>query len=384
MIVKQNNRAILKLGFGPFILLLMALFIISPGDAMAQKKSKKKKKAPEFNINFKLGVTYDNNILKYSDQYLDRFMNGEDKGRFHIETYDDAIFYTAIQMSSAVRIFGKRKTVFNADFSRRTYAVNSIKNWQFFTVGIRQYTQGRISFKFLYSFIPDFYVRHFRDEMWVEVFGYNTVSFQPYSFSKDNYGFWIQKYFFKSTRIKLSLFYSDYFHNKHYTEYDSKNWVYGLDLYQPIGKKLRLAFGYNYVTSDALGYDAANETPETTNGPDATYVEDQINVALRWKLPKLNKFSHTLTGNVAFLNRYYSSKHPWQIDRLHAGRVDKNLRFYVNYVFVVSRPVQFRAYYNWLGRNSDTTAEPNKEYVSNEKDYRQDIIGLEFTYKIGF
>ena len=375
----------LKYIFFPYklcVFLLIFIFSHSTANVFSQEKSKKKR--PEFEVQLKLATIYDDNILKYSEKYLERFMNGEDEGRFHIETYDDLIFYTSIQLTGTFRIFGDLKSKINGEYSRRTYTVNGIKDWNYFTVGFRQYLPGRTSFKLLYSFIPDFYVRHFRDELWIEYFGYNPLSFQPYAFSKDNFGFYIQKYFFKSTRIKLSLYYSKYFHNEYFTEYDSKNMSYGIQLYQPLHKKIRLELGYQYVTSDAKGYDEAIETPETTNGPDATYEEDRFTLGIVWRLPRIKKLKHELNVKCLFYKRYYLSEHPWQIDRLHAGRVDDILRVYMNYKIRFNKSWQLTAYYNWLGRNSGTTAELNNTYVSNEKDYRQNIFGLEINYTLKF
>jgi len=364
----------------PGLLLLFIIFFLSNGAVHAQEK--KKKKRPDLEVRFKFATIYDDNILKYSKKYLERFMNGEDEGRFHIDTYDDLILLTSLQLTSTFRIFGKLKSKINGEVSRRTYAVNDIKSWNYISFGFRQYLPKRISFKLLYSYIPNFYVRHFRDEQWIDVYGYDPITFTPYAFSKDNYGFYIQNYLFKNTRIKLSLYYSLYYHNEHYTEYDSKNMSYGIQLYQPIHKKIKLEAGYQFITSDAKGYDAAVETPETTDGPDATYEEERFTFGFAWRLPRVLKLNHTFDAKCAFLNRYYSSKHPWQIDRLHAGRVDKNIRLYFNYRIKLNKSMQLTAYYNWYGRDTDTTAEPNKEYVSNEKDYRQNIIGLEFIYNL--
>jgi len=363
-----------------FLLLLVIAFLLPAVNAFSQKKKKKKK--PSFELRFKLATIYDDNILKYSDQYLQRFMNGEDEGRFHIETYDDVIFYTALRFSSNFYVFGKQKSRIEAEYSRRTYAINHIKDWDYFYVGFQQYLPGRISFKISYSYIPDFYVRHFRDEQWIAIFGYNPIVFQPYAFSKDNYGFWIQKTFFKNTRLKLNFYYALYYHNEHYTEYDSKNLYFGFTLYQPVHKKVRLEIGYQYVNSDAKGYDAAYETPETTLGPDATYAEDRFTLGVLWDLPRIDKIRHSISAKGGFQARYYSSKHPLEIDRLHAGRVDKNLRLFFNYNIRLNSAMRLRAYYYWLGRNSDTSAEINKTFISNEKDYRQNIVGLEFTYRL--
>jgi hypothetical protein len=351
---------------------------------MGQEEEKKKKKKPkELLINARVATIYDNNILKNSDQYLERFMNGEDEGRFHIKTYDDLIIYSSLRMTGTFRLFGKQRSQISGEYSRRDYIVNPIKNWSYFGIGFRQYVPKRISFKFFYTYIPHFYVRHFRDELWVEYLGFeNPLAFQPFEFEKDNFGFWIQKYFFKTTRIRLSINYARYFHNQYYTEHDSKNMLYGAQFFQPLTKKLRLEVGYQYITSDAKGYDAAVETPETSNGPDPTYVEDRFTLALLWKLPRIKKFYHQLDGRALFFRRYYTTDLPWQIDRLHAGRVDNNLRLYFNYRFSLNKYWQFKLHYNWLGRYSTTTAELNQEFVSNEKDYRQDIFGFEVSYAI--
>jgi hypothetical protein len=365
--------------------LLLAFLILSTGNVLAgEKKKKKKKKSPVYSINFKLGAAYDDNILKYSDKYLDRFMNGEDEGRFHIDTYDDVIILTTLQLSSSFYIFKKRKTVLNAEVSRRTYAINKVKNWNYMAFGVRQYITKRLSFKLSYSYIPSFYVRHFRDDQWIAVYGYDPIVFQPYAFSKDNFGFWVQNTFFKNSRVKLSLYYAPYYHNEHYTEYDSKNWTYGAQLYQPLHKKVRIELGYQFITSDAKGYDASYETPETTHGPDATYVEDRISAGFVWQLPKLKKMRNSFDAKIAFMNRYYSSTHLPLIDPLHAGRVDKNIRMYFNYKIKLNKSMQLKAFYNWYMRDTDTGAEINKVYISNEKDYRQNIIGLEFIYNLKF
>jgi hypothetical protein len=160
--------------------------------------------------------------------------------------------------------------------------------------------------------------------------------------------------------------------------------MYGMQFYQRITRDLRFDIGYYYITSDAKGYDEAVETPENTNGPDATYLEERFTGGFQYTLPRINKIRHGMDFHASLFNRYYSSEHPWQVDRLHSGRFDKNLRFLVGYDLRVSRSVNIKAYYNWLARNSSSTAEGNEEFVSNEKDYRQNIFGLDFIYTIGF
>lgn len=363
------------------MLLLILLFSFSIGDTFAQDKKKKSKKRTtplEFTVG--LATTYDNNILKYSDKYLDRFMNGQDPGRFHIETYDDLIVNPSLAAGYSFNVFKKVKSKVSASISPRIYVVNSIKNWYYWGIGFQQYLTKKASFKISYSYIPEFYVRHFRDDQWIDVYGYTPIAFTPYAFSKDNYGFYIQNTFFKYTRVKLTLNHALYYHNEHYTEYDSKDWLYGISIYQRIVRKFRVEAGYQFVTSDAKGYDASYQTPETTMGPDATFEEDRFNFGFIWYLPKIKKRSNNLDVNFLMMYRYYSSPYPALVDPLHAGRVDHNYRVFTTYNITLNKSLRLSVFYNWLMRDSDTKAKINSIYVSNEKDYRQDQIGIKLVY----
>jgi hypothetical protein len=180
------------------------------------------------------------------------------------------------------------------------------------------------------------------------------------------------------------LSHAKYYHNEWYTEYDSKDWLYGINLYQRLHKNFRLDAAYTYVTSDAKGYDEAYETPETTTGPDATFAEDRFKIGFYWKLPKLAKRRNDLTVSFNYLMRYYSSAYTAIEDPLHAGRVDANYRLFFTYHISVLKNFDLTVYYNWLMRDSRTESPINSVYVSNEKDYRDDVIGLKLRYKIKF
>jgi len=366
-----------------FLLALTFMFLLNGTTVNAENHKKSRKKSPVFDFRIRLGAIYDDNILKYSKQYLERFMNREDEGRFHIKTYDDLIVLTGLQFTTSFYIFGKQKSQISLETSRRNYVVNHIKNWNYFMAGIRQYLPGRFSFKIYYSYIPDFYVRHFRDDQWVDVYGYDDpIVFQPFSFAKNMYGIWLQKYLFKKTRIRLSFGYAQYYHNKHYTEYDSKNLYYGFQFWQPLHKNVALEVGYQYITSDAKGYDASYQSPGAIDAPDATYAEDRYTGAILWRLPQIRKIRHSLEGRINVMNRYYSSSRPLEFDRLHAGRVDHNLRLYFNYRITVMKNMNIKVFYNWYGRNSGTSAVANDQFISNEKSYRQNIVGMEFSYNL--
>lgn len=363
-------------------MLLPAIFLVSGPDGYSQ--SQKDKKEEHFEAEVSFSTIYDNNILKYSDKYLDRFMNRQDLGRFHIETYDDIILNQTAEIAATYRIIKKLKSKFNINFSASEYMVNDIKNWYYVSLGYQQYLTKRASFKFFYTYIPHFYVRHFRDEDWVEVYGYTPETFVQFAFAKDSYGFWIQNTFLKNTRVKLSLDYLKYYHNKHYTEYDCKNYVIGISLYQPVHEKLRLELGYEYEHSDAKGYDETGETKEMADDADGTYSEDGFVFGVNWQLPKIKKKKNEAVFRLSYQKRYYLSEHYLEEDREHTGRVDDNFQLALNYSINLNKSLALGAFYKYYMRDSQSESEINTIYLSGEKDYRQSQFGLQLTYDFKF
>ena len=366
------------------LILTTIIFFLSSGTILGQEKSKKKDK--HFDVKIGLATFYDDNILKYSEKYLDRFMNGEDEGRFHIETYDDVILKPSLQIGTTFQIFKKQKSRINFSYNYSAYIVNDIKNWQFISLGFQQNFLKKASFRIAYSYVPEFYVRHFRDEDMVnyykEVYGFGYVpeTFVPFSFSKDDYGFWIQNTFFKNTRVRISFNYSQYFHNEHYTEYDCDNFTYGFQIFQGIGKKVDMEFGYEFGTSDATATDGPQEpNPDA----DADNEGDAFMLGVAWQMPKIFKRNHSLGAGFEYLKRYYTTNNYVEEDPEHAGRVDDVINLDFNYQLKLSKAFEVALFYKWFGRNSGSPSF-NDQYLSNEKDYKQGQVGLEVIYSLKF
>ncbi len=215
-----------------------------------------KKEVDNWTLSLSINPYYDSNILKYSDKYIQRFKNGEDAGRFHIDRIDDLTIGYAAGLTFSDAFFGKMNTTLGAGYNTDAYTYNSVKSWATFNLYFRQQITESTSAQFSYSYIPEFYVRHFRDDDWVYYYGYTEVTFQPYTFSKDNFSFWVHQVFpWKTTRARLYFTYSRYFLNEAYTEYDSNDYMYGIRIYQSLLKNLQVSLGYLYTTSDAKGYD---------------------------------------------------------------------------------------------------------------------------------
>jgi hypothetical protein len=379
----MHNRVSLNIKFfRPSAILWIILMLVSFQGIFAQYANSKK--YPELDIRFGLATYYDDNILRYSDKYLDRFMNNEDPGRFHIDTYDDIVLNPSIELTGTYRLFGKMKSELSLEYSPRFYCVNGIKNWNYLAIGYRQYFTRKASFRLIYAYIPDYYIRHFQDDDWYAIYGDVPEQYQPMGFAKNNYGIWVQNTFFRNTTIRASFYYAQYYYNKHFTEYDCKDLSVGGRIFQPIGEDLKLELAYEFTTSDAKGYDEPGETKENSDESDASYYENGFEGKIIWDMPHFFDLHHNLSLQGGFQKRIYTSEHYLELDPLHVGREDNISQFSVQYDVRLVKSLNLKVYYNWFMRNTDTRAEQNKEYVSAEKDYRQDQFGFELIYNLNF
>ena len=81
------------------------------------------------NIFTELSFTYDDNVFRYADADIDRFVNNIEPYRYPIETYDDLI--TTLQMHAKIRskLIMNSSTTFNLRIRGNLYYQNSIKDY---------------------------------------------------------------------------------------------------------------------------------------------------------------------------------------------------------------------------------------------------------------
>lgn len=333
-------------------------------------------------LNVSVKSMYDDNILKNSEKYTDRFLANEDEGRFEIETYDDVFIQSKLAASYYFKFYKKKKTKISTTISNYSYLKNDIKSWNYYGFGIQQSFLKKASIKFAYSYIPSFYVRNFRQPDLVAIYGYVPSTFKPYIFSKNNYGLALQNTFSTKTKVKLTYDKAIYHHNSHYTEYDSKNNVFGLFVEHPLSKKIKVGVGYMYTNSDAKGYDEVGETKETSDESDATFVDNMFELKIKAKLPRLLKRKNGVDLKVKYAVRDFSSTQLISIDPLHTNRRDNNLRLYLSYNIRLSKKTKFSLYYNYLNRDSENNTGIYEEILSEEKDYIQNQVGFQVSYAI--
>ena len=368
------------------ILFCCFIFLTIPLDELyGQKKKKTEKKVDNWTLSLSIKPYYDSNILKYSDKYIERFKNGEDPGRFHINRIDDLTVGYSAGLTFSDNFFGNMKTILGAGYDTDAYTYNSIKTWGAFNVFYRQQIAASTSAQFSYSYIPEFYVRHFRDDDWVEYYGYTEITYQPYNFSKDDFSLWVQQIMpWKTTRARVYFTYSKYYLNSAYIEYDSDDYLAGFRIYHTLMNNLDVNFGYLYAYSDAKGFDEITETKENSDDSDATNYEHSYFAGFDLTLPKIFSKENDLSVDFQYQRAFFTTEEFVELDPLHVGRYDYNYRLYVNYNFSLMNNLSATAFYHWFGREASSPSDYNKEYISDEKDYTQYRLGARFNYLINF
>jgi hypothetical protein len=367
--------------FRLLMMLILILSISTVGFGQKDSKEKKKKKnLPKVSVRVELKNFYDNNVLKYSDKYLQRFENLEDEGRFHINTADDFIVSPALSLSVSHDFIKKKTTQFNFFIRHNEYLSNSIKNWDYMFFQIKQdyHKYGEVGIK--YEYIPDFYIRHFRDDDYVAFMGYVPGAFTPMAFTKENYSLFAE-HRYKNSRLKLSLNYTRYFYNVHYIEYDAIEPFFELTFTQDLlDKDLRLSGAFGYKISNAKGYDQEGETLENSDDGDASFNDYTYELSARYKLPKLFNHSNNITIDAMAGRKNFTTENFVEIDELHAGRQDFNYKLEFTYRYYISRTMYTQLFYNFYGRQTTSASDVNSELVSNEKNYTQYQVGLSLSY----
>ena len=317
---------------------------------------------------------YDDNILRYSDKYLGRFDNREDPGRFHINSADDLILVSSIRASATMNLIGALNTTGSIDYRRRTYTHNAIKDWSYLSMSLRQDLSKKFAAQVGYNYIPEFYVRHYRDDNWVQVYGYTPITFQPFGFKKDEINGWVQYNVFSSTRVRAVAGYMWYYHNEHFDEYNCRNRAFGFEVYHTIVKNIRLNGSFEVMYSRADG-DFDTDPSNDQN----TFI-----LGVDFRLPKVFGRANSIGVEGEHSRTFYTTHNFVEVDPEHAGRKDYEYRVSLSYEFELFSDLALAVNYAWRERMSRSPSDLNVLYLAEEKDYRQHQIGFDVKYSLSF
>lgn len=326
------------------------------------------------NIYATLGFAYDDNIFRYADTDIDKFVNNIEPYRYPIETYDDLI--TTVEMHAKVRsklIMG-RSTTFNLKIRGNLYYQNSIKDYASFSTSMwhRVGKEGHLLAKYL--FLPKYFIRYYPD---LDVSTpYPYPYFTDCFFAKHLFALSGGYRFFDKVDIGLSYGRELYDYNDAFNEYDTGLNEFAVSVGFTYRDLLYPALKYSYLIADAKATDEPGETKQMSDDGDISHDEDAFGLSLDLDLTQTKPFR--FETDLTYTRRFYTTEKPVLVDPTHAGREDIKLLLGLTVLFIPTERITFSAGYQFEKRNVHTPYDISQ--IEDIKDYTRNI----FSTSIGF
>jgi hypothetical protein len=318
----------------------------------------------DYSYNLDIDFNYDDNVYAYSQQYIDDFLNQIRPYRFPFETYDDLVTSVDFRLLIRNKFFSKRTTTFSFDLNTDNFLVNSQKNYQKYTLGLRQ-SFGRYAFKILYQTIPSYLIRYYRNPQGTstEYIGcqatYHTVS-AKFSFATIE-------------NIMLSAGYGHKWDNyvEEFNRYDASSHLLSFGIAKELRKYLNFEFGYAYRSSENDSANVSTSGMELT--PDGSFYQHSLTGDL--SLQTMIVVPTTLELSYIYAFRNYTATYPQ--DSLHFARQDHrhSITFNSHSRILTGMQIKLFAMRQWRNATSEILAR-----IDEIKDYTKYKFGagLEF------
>jgi hypothetical protein len=155
-----GQRYLKNVGSVVVLALFLTLLVWSPVNAQKKKKSSKSRRQQILFFDVRLELTYDDNIINYSDADLDLYGDNARPDKFAIDSKDDWIITSRLESRLKGRFISGRTAWFDLNFNNYFYIRNEIRRYQKYGLCGRHYFMRGGYIEVEYSYIPDYYYRN--------------------------------------------------------------------------------------------------------------------------------------------------------------------------------------------------------------------------------
>jgi hypothetical protein len=346
-------------------------------EAARPSRKRSRKSRLRFKGSFYLEVVYDDNIIHYSDDYLDDFRHGRYPYKFRIETYDDLILAPRLTLEAQTRGLWRRKLTVRLRYTLWRYYRNTFKTNEAYSVRLRQYVGKRDYLEVSAYHAPMAYIRELPDR---PPFTPRSVpiEWKPFKYAYNSLSLLYYHRFSAAMSATVRLGRVMRFYNRPFLENDNWEWNGEVGINRRISRRLRVAFKYRYSHADARGYDTVGETKATSDDSDPSYERDSYELTF-YVYPRGSLWkTRLLTLRFQYQPYFFISKKPLHEDPFHTGRKDEIYRITLE---ADSRPLwgpaSFSLGYRFTKR---VTHSPWKGDIAEDKDYEENRLWLGIDY----
>ncbi len=149
-----------KIDYASILTVILALLVWSPAGAQKKEKAPEPRKLQMLFLDARMELTYDDNIINYSDADLDLYGDDARPDKFAIESEDDWIMTSRFESQLKGRFISGRTAWLALKFTNYFYLRNEVRRYQKYGLSARQYFMRGGYAEVEYSFIPDYYYRN--------------------------------------------------------------------------------------------------------------------------------------------------------------------------------------------------------------------------------
>ena len=347
-----------------FAVILSLIFILAfPVSSFAAKKKKRKAK-PWFSemVSFdaRLDITYDDNIINYSDDDLDLYTGGTKDSKFAIESKDDWIITPRLSARIKGKLIKDHTAWLEPSFNYYYYARNEVRRYSRLGLVGRHYIMRSAYAEIEYAYIPDYYYRneYFRDPA-------DSNRYLEASFSKHYLKFEVGKDLTPDLKGDVSYRYQHKTFNKEFSERDLSVNGLRLDGIWKATDWIKLWTYYGFERAKAKGAD----NPDL-DVIDVSYDAWDITFGARYYASFMTKIKPEFVSTFKYRQiRYQTIKYG---DIYRFGREDSNYYFRLGAACRLPAKVRFEIDYNLVSKRASVD-DPD---IQNLLDYNSNSIGI--------
>ena len=345
----------------------------------ADETAKPRKTSPwKTSTTIGLETIYDDNFLRYSDDYLDQFYSGAYPYKFKIDRKDSHILAPSISVYAQRRFWDAGNTRFSFKIKTWQYIQGNIKSNSSFDYSVRQFFSGGRSLELGYSYAPEQYIRELSDRSPL-VPPSDPLVWEEFRYTRNVFDVTWRQPLRKTLDLRLAGTRSLRYYNQPFMENDIKDVGLRGTLVWNVHRDWRLTFDYGYTDAPARGADEVGETLENSNDSDPSFNRDLYQVDATWD-PKWAAPVFAAVGvRWQYQVYWFTSAKELLDDPYHVGRIDRMTMVQLTFDRELPGGVDMEI----GGRYTVRTVEsPWAGEIAEDKDFNQRRYWIGLTYKL--
>ncbi len=314
-------------------------------------------------IKLEFGYGYNSNFLRFSENEMVDASN-ELQIMGDSPTFDTPVIETSVNSNWNLKMIHRNPILLKIGVGRKNYLQSAEKKYFNYQIDIAQKLSSYHWIKIGYKYIPDNFLRLYRDQ---DQIGNPLVNC---NFSYERIKFSYSHPLFSNIWGRVTYEKSSSYFSPEFTEFDLESEKIEININHKLFGGLNSSQWLSATTNDNFSY----QTGLISSGIDRSY--DDFHFGNRISFNLQTPITDNLSTTFIWINRTYTAEDIE--DHLHENRTHNQIIITQKTVKKISDVITVSLYYRFVKRSTNS----NFEWVENLKSYNQHIMGVRFTINL--